>query len=326
MRKSSVALALAASLLVLLPAPAHAWFAKGHKTVAYIAYDELKPATRKRVNAVLKRHPEYAEWVKNMPAADRGREAFMRASVWPDDIKQYAGYKSSQKCVNTPSIGFQDKGKHNDWHYLDIPFSSDGTPTKIQCAPNAYSIIVRFSNELSSNVSDDIKAYDLTWLIHLIGDIHQPMHGTARFSASDTDGDGGGNDLKIERFRLRESKPGDFPAENLHSFWDGSLGEDSSPQAVRSLAESLTAEIKPENPRPRPNKTRVWQWINESGALGRYFAYTLEMDRNTKDVDGDGRVEPVVGPEYERFAVSIARQRMALAGYRLADLINTYLK
>lgn len=263
---------LAALALLALPASALGWNDRGHRTVAYVAYTNLSTApsnnVRARVDALLKLNPSYAEWTAGVSPANRGVVAFMNASVWPDVIKDKAGYTESPKCAFAEHTnGFDDKGRHRTWHYLDLPFSFDGTPHQQQCKHNAYTIIVTFRTRLAATNAPGVpnldreKAYDLGWLIHLVGDIHQPLHATGRFSAGTPDGDGGGNGYDIQGFTPEGAN---FQVRELHGFWDNVLGVDqnpTSPQAfakVQTLANEVTSRFKQDPGGRRPPTTRRW--------------------------------------------------------------------
>src|SRR5262245_13144844 len=74
-------------ILLMIPMHASAWNPPGHFVVASIAYDQLKPNTKTRVDAILAQHPDFPKWTKNIPLAQRGKVAFVKAAGWPDDIK-----------------------------------------------------------------------------------------------------------------------------------------------------------------------------------------------------------------------------------------------
>src|SRR5215469_8814134 len=118
----------------------------------------------------------------------------MRAATWPDSIKHVGLHDTDTPPPNTPvehPVGFGDKESHGYWHFVDTGFSSDGskvpatTPT-----PNAAVQIVELRKDLAGAQDPKLAAYELAWLEHLVGDIHQPLHGTARFvdGASDEGG------------------------------------------------------------------------------------------------------------------------------------------
>jgi hypothetical protein len=70
-------------LLLFIATPFHGWNATGHKAVSLIAYGQLSPATRAKVDQLLAQHPDYSKWTVGIPAADRGRVVFLEASTWP---------------------------------------------------------------------------------------------------------------------------------------------------------------------------------------------------------------------------------------------------
>src|ERR1041385_1288487 len=80
--------------LLLLQGQVHAWNATGHTVVAFIAWKNLTPATKKAVFGILQKHPDYPAWVQGLPNDDelRGLQAFLQAATWPDSIKSDARF------------------------------------------------------------------------------------------------------------------------------------------------------------------------------------------------------------------------------------------
>ncbi len=147
----------------------------------------------------------------------------MIAAIWADDIKGDSKYSDDGPDPNTPdgasssqNIGYGDLFRHRYWHFIDTPFYIDNTSGYTTPTPNAQTQIAAFRAVLASSQSDDLKSYDLVWLLHLIGDIHQPLHATTRVSQVETKGDAGGNAVKLL---------GDASS-NLHSYWDDLPGFD----------------------------------------------------------------------------------------------------
>jgi hypothetical protein len=95
------AAALFAILLFVLPG--QAWNATGHKAIALIAYSRLTPKVRATVDQLLSRHPDYRSWVAAVAPQDRGRVAFLEASIWPDTIKS-DGRFHNDNARPTPNI------------------------------------------------------------------------------------------------------------------------------------------------------------------------------------------------------------------------------
>jgi hypothetical protein len=192
---------LAAVFLVLqLAFPSYAWNATGHKTIALIAYNQLSPATRVRVDQLLSQHPDYPKWIAGIAAADRGRAAFLAASVWPDTIKGDERFHEDNRTpsANIPGLPPGSQARHGHWHYTNLPFSSDGSRTQSPAEPNVVTKVRDFENLAS--MPDSMKVYALPWLIHLIGDTHQPLHTVQRFDRSHPAGDRGGNAIALNSF------------------------------------------------------------------------------------------------------------------------------
>jgi hypothetical protein len=297
-----LALALAAALLAATPAAA--WNARGHMIVAAKAWQHLTPQSRTQVARLLRHNPLYADWTQGIAPADRARVAFIRAATWPDIIKgQGAGYTNDR--ITGPdarrNTGYDDCNRHGYWHYKDLPFSPDGTALRLAPEPNAETQIDLFAATLAdASAGDEVKAYDLVWLLHLVGDVHQPLHATARYIAADPDGDGGGNQVCLI---------GDCRFNNLHSFWDGALGSTQSLPSVTRAAAAL----------PNPNAARAniltpSVWFSESLALARAQVYRSPI--------GNGLGPYTLTQAYRTNAGRVATARAALAGVRLANVIN----
>jgi len=324
MKRRSIALGLL--LCLLLPVTTMAWNGTGHMTVAYLAYKQLNHTpghdTRARVDALLKQHPDYSRLSAGIPSnnPNRGLIVFMRAAVWPDKIKQDSRFfdENDQESQPTPTLpGFPNMKMHKLWHYYDEPFNPDGSPSVPAKSPNALETINWFRQALGNNhVTPNLQAYDLSWLIHLVGDVHQPLHCIARFThlhsgADFADGDRGGNEFKIESFLVPETNA---HVNNLHSFWDDLFGVSTDPQFISSVATTIGAPIASDN----PNDLNTRHWIDESNELARTFAYTLGPDE-------PGDPKPHISNNYLTHAQDIARKRVALAGLRLAAILNERL-
>src|SRR5262249_9322876 len=138
---------------------------------------------------------------------------FMIAATWPDQIKSEKGY------ANDPSTGpdaaenngYTDHLQHRFWHFVDTPFSQDGSTLPAIPTPNAETQIAAVRAVLASGDPDAKKSYDLMWLLHLVGDVHQPLHAATRVSATDPQGDRGGNNVTLCKKPCKDE---------LHGFWD----------------------------------------------------------------------------------------------------------
>jgi hypothetical protein len=302
---------------------AGAWNATGHMIVASIAYQLLNPPTQARVDVLLKLNPEYPRWIAGIRQEDRGFVAFLNAGIWPDCIKgdSCPGYTSDgPNGGNTPpddatatlNTGYSDHLMHKYWHFADLPYSPAGLPTQPSPKVNAITEIERMRAAIGSKASDGVKSYDIAWLIHLVGDIHQPLHAISRFTVRHPNGDAGGN---LVRFC---NAPCD-PPDNLHAYWDNLMGNALDVASIQTLSTALLTESKPSGQK----NTKVDAWAQDSAALAMKFAYAAPIDD-----ERDPRVllSPRPSASYEVNAHTIARQQVLLAAYRLANLLNRNLK
>ncbi|MDB5584448.1 MAG: hypothetical protein JWR80_9624 [Bradyrhizobium sp.] len=313
----------AASLALSFPAPASAWWDMGHKQIAAVAYGKLTPAVRKRVDELIKHHLAYPMWVKGLeglPTEEIGQAAFVNAAVWADDIKAELSCRtlgapgcyqggSEADPVSGPmagkNLGTVDHLIHDYWHYYDIPFSPDGTQTKDSPAVNALSQIKLLSADLADpKSSDDLKSFDVVWLLHLVGDAHQPLHATQRFTKDIPNGDRGGNEEVVD-IGLADNP-------NLHKLWDGLLGDSGPASAAIAAAAAL--------PPADPAEAKILDpsiWFTEGFEIAKKDVYTSEI--------GPGKGPYAVSVAYLRNAKTIAQERAAIAGARLANVINKAL-
>ena len=325
LRPSSLtALAVLCGLLIVVPStPVQAWNERGHMLVAFIAYQHLNPTAKKNVAGLLRRNPEYTSWIQGLPASAsedrRALRAFLHAANWPDFIKGAEGYVADgANGGNAPppgpdasqNIGYADKNQHRYWHFINGAFSDDGTPTQAPPSVNVRSEIELLRAAVASaSTSEDVRSYDLVWLAHLVGDVHQPLHAVARFTKADRDGDKGGNDVLLKCTVALQC------SENLHALWDGLLGSDASPAQIASIGTTLDKSVHPAN----TNVTDVNVWIQESMDLARTKAY--------RTISGTPLGDPTatLNKAYIDRARATARERVVLAGRRLANLINEAL-
>jgi hypothetical protein len=216
---------LAVVLLATLPASAFAWNAKGHMVSARLAWRQLTDGQRTKVSALLKKHPHYAEYLAaQRPEGFTEEEwAFMRAATWADWVR------SRHREFDHPTR-----------HYINYPIVPPGSAfdaAKFEPPAGQENAVNQFGVCLDNfrNGSDEDKAVYLTWIFHLVGDIHQPLHCTAVFSERFPNGDRGGN---LALIRIQSSPI------NLHSFWDGLLGNDTTVSGIGTDVFEIEAVLK----------------------------------------------------------------------------------
>jgi hypothetical protein len=316
--RTTIMRTLAAVLILAfgLGARAYGWDDEGHMAVAYVAYQHMNAATKNRIDQLLRLNPDYASWAAKVPAgttaADSKMIIFMMAATWPDAIKSQPGYTDDgSENGNRPdgassaqNIGYSDHLRHKYWHFVDTPFSRDTTPLPPVPTPNAETQIAAFRSVLASNDPDEKKSYDLVWLEHIVGDVHQPLHAATRVSHTDPQGDSGGNLVKLCAVPCKSE---------LHAFWDDIVGTSSDPAQAIAAGKKLPSA----NPMLAAKKDAS-DWVKESFQAAQHTVYTAPIGK------GDGPFTMTAA--YRAKAKKLAQQRIALAGVRLANLLNEELK
>jgi len=307
-------------LTILLATPAHAWNALGHKTVAEIAWRQLEPSDRERIVEVLRRHPRFdADFAGKMTddvlAADKATQdhwIFQHAATWPDIAR---------------GLPKGERGKYDRpvWHYVNFPLFVDATdrraiaqnvsteyPTTTETKDyNILQAIAHCRAALRSQAGADVKATAYCWLMHLVGDIHQPLHSTALFSVNQfPEGDRGGNSILLVR------------GSNLHSLWDNLLGRQYYMRNVEQEVAELSRGHR-EVWDSAANETNPLKWADEGHKLCESFVYADEILKAVRETPVGGKLTPIELPDdYYKLAGEHARRRIIAAGLRLASVLD----
>ncbi|CCD94000.1 conserved exported hypothetical protein [Bradyrhizobium sp. ORS 375] len=312
MRKLTIALAVA---LLWPTGPALAWWDEGHMQIAYLAYKKLSPAARDRADALLKLNPDYASWIAGAPAGQEKLYAFVHAATWPDDIKMKPDYYDDQVTDSTAKqLVPYGHLKHAYWHYKDTLVSADDTPLPRPDAVDAVSQLKLMIAKLPANTdaSEALRSYSLSWTIHLVGDLHQPLHAVARYSAAlpDKGGDRGGNELQVVA--------ANGETQNLHAYWDGIFGGYSTVFGAIFDADQRggLSTVTPDAGKAQIIDPAVW--AQESFDLAKTVAYAPPVRADKQPVE--------LTREYETNARDLARKQAALAAARLANLLEVLLR
>lgn len=306
-------LGLMAIVVIAVSQSAMAWNSVGHMTVAYVAYQRLTPAEKARVKTLLQLNPYYSKWIgyirPGTTDADRDMYVFMMAATWPDEIKamgsRYVGNDNAPHAeLAVLNTGYSDLGAHKYWHFVNTPLVAAGTVAGDATAPTLPNKIGVFRAALTSDVPDAVKSYDLVWLLHLVGDAHQPLHCVTRVTADKPHGDDGGNLVLVNG-----------PAKELHAFWDGALGDGDTKDFM------IAVKVGQDLPPPDAALLAIDQenaWAAESFALAKTSVYVAPVS--------DGLGPYTMTAEYTANMERIARDRVALAGARLANALKTALQ
>lgn len=299
--------AVALLVAVLAPTPARAWDQVGHRVVARIAWESMSPAARAKAVALLLAAPEDSELPALLPADGRPRdvrerELFEAAAFWGDWIRDpdRTAHRYDQPTWHYVNFFWLQEGPGGPAVELDLPLTGD-----------LLAQIERIAAALGDHERPAAqRGLDLAWLLHLVGDLHQPLHTSARVSARDPEGDRGGN-----AFRLGER-------DNVHRAWDGTL-RDRFPQhdgeAYEAYIERVAAAIMEVHPRAgfaaalaRPADFTAW--AREGLAVAQHAAYPAYLERDAPPPT-----------RYLDDVYAAAAPRIALAGYRLAALLEELL-
>ncbi|MDQ5945666.1 MAG: hypothetical protein QG619_1088 [Pseudomonadota bacterium] len=283
--------------------PAAAWNAAGHRLSAAIAWRLMSQPLREGVGKVLANHPDHAVWLKRSSTLDPAYAAFLEASTWPDDIKRDKRFHDADEAETPLLPGFSDMARHRNWHHVDHPL---GPSTKRERSNGELDTRLAdlIENVGSDTAGNDQRAISLSWLIHLVADMHQPLHVVSRYN-EEGQSDDGGNAFSIDNpFHPRRRSM------TLHSYWDDLPGPPwLRGQRLEAAASSLMTLEK--NP---PTAGTIRQWINESRQLAENVAYS-----------GLNEETPTLTASYHEKALQTARERVALAGKRLALLLEKLL-
>jgi len=287
MRPRGLATILALVVSLLATTPALAWGELGHEVTALITYKHLTPVARSKIDALL------ASDTDTLTAPD-----FASRAGWADK------YRSSHRETAA-------------WHFVDIELDHPDVAAACFGYPRipvgqpasqgpAQDCIIDKIDEFSRELADRTtpapeRLMALKFLIHFVGDIHQPLHGS-------DDHDKGGNCVRLE-----PSPDGD--ARNLHAFWDvtvvRALGGSAGDIAAKLNAKITPAEVK------RWSAGSAAEWALESYQMAKADVYRLP---NRPTCEGGAAV--TLSSEYEAMASRDAAIRLEQAGVRMAMLLN----
>ena len=309
-----------ASLLVLaavsLPAPARAWGCEGHQVVALLAEKHLTPhalAMVKQILADSRIDPTLSRYCK-----EGGIDAMSDASTWPDDIRAL-------------------RPETSPWHYVDIPLGTTRREVEKYCDPKESCVTRAITDRLailrSVSSSPQERADALRFVIHFVGDVHQPLHGVSN-------NDLGGNCVPVAFFdelpQLRNPQLETY-SPNLHGVWDTNiLSRATTGQSVDQVSTDLDRSFRKKIAGGLKGPAEVDSWAWESYRLAVKNVYgklperiSGESAQPVKSCADDNHIsarmlklnEHLADP-YQNMAISIVRERLAQAGARLAMLLN----
>ena len=301
-------------LFTLLPVRVAAWNPSAHIVSGSIAYHVLLEQGEQRTlfgaispflySKALDPDGSLQRQTQNLSRAAADEIRFILTTAWADLIRK------------------ADPGRHRDkWHYINWTFKPEGEPANVTPTPlRAENILSAFAHSerlVQSAASLDRRATAFAWLLHLVGDVHQPLHTIQLFTREYPEGDRGGNEICVR------AAANDVPV-NLHMLWDGLIAATNDIGALTNIAAELRKKFPASSLRELATgdpKT----WAQESYGIARVNAYMNGILRGTpkgqrrdcSEVSG----AQILPAGYTARAKDIAERRIALAGYRLATLI-----
>ena len=251
------------AVIMAIPQGALAWGREGHEIIVIVAEHYMRPETAARVRELLA--PESPE----------------EASVWADEYRH-------------------DHRETGPWHYINIPLTDSKIDLTREC-PNGDSVIAKTEQFLAvlkdPKAAKDAKAQALRFVIHFVGDLHQPLH-------DEDNDDKGGNTRQV----IFDGHP-----DNLHWVWDTGLL-----QHINRNPAAFAAELES---RITPQDQAEWQKgnIEDRAMEGHRLAQTVAYG----DLSSDNPAP--ITPEYERQPEPLIELQLEKAGVRLAYLLDANL-
>jgi hypothetical protein len=299
---------------------ASAWGCDGHQAVAMIAERLLSPAAIQAIKAILAASPvdpaikPYCTQLPVDPIAD--------SATWADDYR----------ALDATTAG---------WHFINFPLAAGNKTSDYKkycrlgnCVIDA---IVTQYRILTTSADAGLKGNALRFIVHFVGDLHQPLHTT-------TNGDRGGNCMPVTFF-------GEAPQEderhtwrpNLHSIWDESMirrlmNTNGLPDS-RALADYIATKAPPHAVSAQtPTATRVGSWARDAGTLARKVTYgklpvtppiepaaaeLLSCDDNNHVGRRMAELHEQVADSYQQSSMPVIIKQISLAGERLAATLKS---
>ncbi|MEO8774291.1 MAG: S1/P1 nuclease [Gelidibacter sp.] len=232
------------------------WGATGHRVVGAIADQYTTNKTKRHIKKIL------------------NHQSLALVSTFGDDIKSDPRYKEFET-----------------WHYVNMSFDDNYETSKKNPQGDLVTGIAYCKSIIKdAHASDDDKAFYLKMLVHLVGDLHQPLH-------IGREEDRGGNDIKVQWF---------YKDTNLHRVWDSQMidGDKMSYSELAANADFLSKkQVK------FLQEGSVIDWVNETQQLTKTVYGSVEQGENLRYA-------------YSYKYLDVARTQMQIAGIRLAQVLN----
>jgi len=314
---------LALALLTLLASPsAYPWGAQGHAAIGLLAEQRLSPEARRNIERIL------------------GNDNLAAIASWMDDLRG-ASNGFGRLAGDTEARQLAQSFPHNDqWHYVNLPlgeaaYSDHDSFSRPDDVVHEINTAIQVLEGKSSVVSPRVAIY---MIVHFVGDLHQPLHvGTGYYELADPahpvlitdpaaatgkESDKGGNDLSYGGQRFEE----------LHAYWDTILPMKIAGSNEPSvLAKKLADAIQPGGwASAGDHHSWAESWATESLIAARqayagiaFGAAEMAKPDGTNPAAPALRIIHIALPaNYDASSIPLARERLAKAGFHLAELLN----
>lgn len=297
------------------PVTAQAWGCKGHQTVALLAEKHLTPEAKQFVLKILSENP--IDPKLNRYCGGATRDLLADAATWADDVRP--------------------ERKNGPWHYIDIPRGTQHGPLEPFCGKDAC-VTRAISEQLAilkdKNVDGAKRAEALRYVIHFVGDLHQPLHTV-------TNADEGGNCVPVKYLRRNPREHNHSFTPNLHSLWDTAIPErDAEGADPAEYADTLDGLFAGEAEGWQKAGIHLEDWVWEGFDLAESTVYgnltpkvSVEPSVPVTSCADDNNIgerllqqKLVAGEIYQEKAGVVVERRLAEAGIRLAIILNEAVK
>lgn len=322
-----------ASALLAWASGVHAWDHPSHMITAAIAFGEIeraRPELIKKIELVFMAHPDTSPfWVAagDSRGKERAKRMFIEGARWADDTKG--------TIHDRPT-----------WHTARWAIVAENAPPEAKAAAEARksrpagqaieALVMNYAMLSSPETNPAERASALSWLLHIVGDIHQPLHVSDQFSKEFPAGNAAGT----QEYVMDPVNNIPIP---LHLLWDSNIYRSTALDAIEKTARKLMKKY-PRSAFPELKGFKgaddFEKWARESYDVAVDFAYGYGIETvidPDKDLDPDKAVKkmvqfilfgvspvkeaPEVPAEYWDKLQQVAQRRITLAGYRIADLV-----
>jgi len=292
-------------MVVLLAAPpAYPWGRAGHHIVAIIAEQRLSPAARDKIRKLLM----------------DGKYSIVDIASCADQLRDNPRRTPTPEDLMCRSLAGTVDPKNDTWHYIDIPVPVKSKTLDPYCPDNncVTARIKSFSEILRTSTDDAQRRQALLFLVHFMGDIHQPLHATERAC------DRGGNSEKVNFFLDGQKEAN----QALHHVWDVSeldlLMKHENITDERVYAGMLMAPVKP---------SEANKWTRATADQIAWESYNIAVKKVYRGIPFQNFCEkpapqPIVTDlttTYENDGTKIVREQLTKAGVRLAAILEADL-